>query len=93
MTGKPIADWSYGDLDKEFSEAKVVFDETFITASNDHHSMEPRSTMSYWDNGKCYVFGSSQSQSFVAPGLANLIGIEPENLVYIAEYCGGGFGS
>ena len=93
MTGKPIADWSYGDLDKEFSEAKVVFDETFITASNAHHCMEPRSTMSYWENGKCYVFGSSQSQSFVAPGLANLIGIEPENLVYIAEYCGGGFGS
>ena len=27
------------------------------------------------------------------PGLANLIGITPNELVYIAETCGGGFGS
>jgi CO/xanthine dehydrogenase Mo-binding subunit len=27
------------------------------------------------------------------PGVAQYIGIEPENLVFIAEYCGGGFGS
>jgi CO/xanthine dehydrogenase Mo-binding subunit len=49
--------------------------------------------MSYWENGKCFVYGSSQSQSFVVPGLAGLIGIEVKDLVYIAEFCGGGFGS
>ena len=49
--------------------------------------------MAYWENGKCFVYGSTQSQSFVVPGLANLIGISPNDLVYIAETCGGGFGS
>ena len=39
------------------------------------------------------MYGSTQSQSFVVPGLANLIGITPNDLVYIAETCGGGFGS
>ena len=27
------------------------------------------------------------------PNLARLAGVEPDNLVYIAEFCGGGFGS
>jgi len=93
MSGEPQTEWEYGDLDLAFSDAAVVYDETFVTASNSHHSMEPRSAMSYWENGKCFVYGSSQSQSFVVPGLAGLIGIEVKDLVYIAEFCGGGFGS
>ena len=39
----------------------------------------------------CY--GSTQSQSFPFPGIARLLGIDAEDLVYIAEFCGGGFGS
>jgi xanthine dehydrogenase molybdenum-binding subunit len=93
MTGQPQTEWAYGDLEAEFEKAAAVYDETFVTASNSHHSMEPRSVMSYWQNGKCFVHGSTQSQSFIVPGLAGLIGIEPKDLVYISEYCGGGFGS
>jgi len=93
MSGKAVSEWSYGDLEQGFADAKVVYDESFVTASNSHHSMEPRSAMSYWENGKCFLFGSSQSQSFMIPGMAAHIGIEPKDLVYVAEYCGGGFGS
>ena len=71
----------------------MVLDETFVTAGTSHHSMEPRTAMAYWQNGKCHVFGSSQSQSAVLNGLARYIGIAPEDLVYVGEYCGGGFGS
>jgi CO/xanthine dehydrogenase Mo-binding subunit len=91
--GKPAQEWSFGDVDAEFAKAKVVYDESFVTASNSHHSMEPRTTMAYWQNGKCFVYGSTQSQSFVVPPLAGLIGIKPADLVYVAEFCGGGFGS
>ena len=77
MTGKTVAEWSYGDVEKGFADAEVVYDESFVTASNSHHSMEPRSAMSYWQNGKCFLFGSTQSQSFVIPGLARYIGIKP----------------
>ncbi|HLF12591.1 MAG TPA: molybdopterin cofactor-binding domain-containing protein, partial [Gammaproteobacteria bacterium] len=92
-TGEPVVEWSYGDIEAGFAQAKLILDESFVTAGMSHHSMEPRSAMAYWENGKCFVFGSTQSQSFVVPGLANLIGISPADLVYIAETCGGGFGS
>jgi CO/xanthine dehydrogenase Mo-binding subunit len=91
--GKPAEEWSYGDLEAGFAEAKLVLDESFVTAGNSHHCMEPRSAMAYWQNGKCYMHGSSQSQTFMVPGMARYIGIRPQDLVYIAEYCGGGFGS
>jgi len=102
-TGEPVVEWSYGDVDAGLAKAAYVLDETFVTAGMSHHSMEPRSAMAYWENGKCFVFGSTQSQSFVVPGLAGLIQerqpdgkwmpIDPANLVYVAETCGGGFGS
>ena len=92
-TGAPGAEWSYGDIDAGFADADLVLDESFVTASTAHHSMEPRTAFAYWQNGKCYVHGSTQSQSIVHPGLANYIGIPPEDLVFVAEFCGGGFGS
>ena len=91
--GKPVDEWSFGDVEAGFKEAKIVLDETFVVAGQSHHCMEPRSAMAYWQNGKCHVFGSSQSQSFMMPGLARYCGIKPQDLVYVAEYCGGGFGS
>ncbi|MEO8467708.1 MAG: xanthine dehydrogenase family protein molybdopterin-binding subunit [Gammaproteobacteria bacterium] len=91
--GEPILEWSYGDVDAGFKKAALVLDETFVTGTMSHHSMEPRSAMAYWENGKCFVYGSTQSQSFIVPGLAAYIGIKPEDLVYVAETCGGGFGS
>ena len=91
--GEVTTEWSYGDVEAGFRDAAVVLDETFVTAGTSHHSMEPRTAMAYWQNGKCHVFGSSQSQSAVLNGLARYIGIAPEDLVYVGEYCGGGFGS
>src|SRR5690606_15454633 len=90
--GEPLAEWSYGDVEGNFAKAALVLDETFVTAGMSHHSMEPRSAMAYWQNGKCFVYGSTQSQSFVVPDLASFIGIDPADLVYVAETCGGGFG-
>jgi len=92
-TGEPVVEWSYGDVDAGLAKAAFTLDETFVTAGMSHHSMEPRSAMAYWENGKCFVFGSTQSQSYIVPFLAGLIGIDPANLVYVAETCGGGFGS
>ena len=91
--GKSAEDWAYGDIEAGFAKSKVVYDETFVTSSISHHSMEPRTSFAYWQNGKCFVHGSTQSQSFIVPQLAQLIGIKPDELNYIAEFCGGGFGS
>jgi CO/xanthine dehydrogenase Mo-binding subunit len=88
-----VREWTVGDLDAGFAEAAYVLSESFVTASHSHHSMEPRSALAYWENGKCFLHGSSQSQSFPVPALAGYIGIDPADLVFIAEFCGGGFGS
>ncbi len=91
--GKPAEEWTYGDLEAGFNDAALVLEENFVTATNSHHSMEPRSAMAYWQNGKCHLFGSTQSSSFSHRFAAKYVGVEPQDLVYVTEYCGGGFGS
>jgi len=91
--GQPISEWSFGDVEAGLADAKLVLDETFVTAGLAHHSMEPRSALAQWQNGKLILRGSTQSQSFILPALARLCGVEVENLAYVSEFCGGGFGS
>ena len=91
--GRATYEWSYGDVDAALAAADLVLDETFVTQGISHNSMEPRSCMAYWQNGKCYLHTSSQSGSFPIPTTARYIGITPDELVFIAEFCGGGFGS
>ncbi|HET9948436.1 MAG TPA: xanthine dehydrogenase family protein molybdopterin-binding subunit [Longimicrobiales bacterium] len=91
--GQPLDEWSYGDVEGAFAEAALVLDESFVTAGTSHHSMEPRSAFAYWEGGKCYLHGSCQSHTNAVPGLARYIGVDPDDLVFIAEFCGGGFGS
>ncbi|MGC1452477.1 MAG: molybdopterin cofactor-binding domain-containing protein, partial [Candidatus Sulfotelmatobacter sp.] len=91
--GKPAESWTYGDLDAAFKASKLVIEESFVTAGYSHHSMEPRTAMAYWQGGKCFLYGSNQSHTAAIPNIARYIGIEPKDLVFIAEYCGGGFGS
>jgi CO/xanthine dehydrogenase Mo-binding subunit len=91
--GTPGAEWSFGDVDAGFAAAKYVLDESFVTAALSHHCLEPRSCMAMWQGDKVFIYGSTQSQTAVMPNLARLAGVEPEQLVYIGEFCGGGFGS
>ena len=92
-SGSPVTEWSYGDVDQGLKGAKLVLDESFVTAGLSHHSLEPRSALAYWQNGKCVLHASSQSQSFPVPGIARYLGIDPQDLAFVAEFCGGGFGS
>jgi CO/xanthine dehydrogenase Mo-binding subunit len=86
-------EWSFGDLDAGFKQAALVLDETFVVQSTSHQTMETRSAMAYWQNGKLYLHGSTQSVVRTVDNLARWVGIEPSQLVLISEYTGGGFGS
>jgi xanthine dehydrogenase molybdenum-binding subunit len=59
--GAGADEWSYGDLDAGFKSARIVVDETFVVQSTGHQPMESRSAMAYWQNGKLYLHGSTQS--------------------------------
>jgi CO/xanthine dehydrogenase Mo-binding subunit len=91
--GKAPDEWSYGDLDAGFKDAEVIVDETFVVQSTGHQPMETRTAMAYWQNGKLYLHGSTQSVVRTVDGLASWVGVDAKNIVLISEYCGGGFGS
>ncbi len=92
-TGEAPDKWTIGDLDAGFAEAALTLDETVVHQSLSHHALEPRSALAYWQNGKLYLYGSTQSTARTVPALANWVGIDPADVVFISEYTGGGFGS
>jgi xanthine dehydrogenase molybdenum-binding subunit len=91
--GKPPDEWSYGDLDTGFRNAALVLDETFVTPDVSHHTLEPRSAMAYWQNGKLYLHTGTQSTTQTRTALARWMNMPIEKIVFISEYTGGGFGS
>ena len=91
--GKAPDEWSYGDLDAGFRNAALVLDETFVTPDTSHQTLETRSAMAYWQNGKVYVHTGTQSTAQTVPALARWLNLDPDNVVFISEYTGGGFGS
>jgi xanthine dehydrogenase molybdenum-binding subunit len=91
--GKAPDEWSYGDLDPSFKNAALVLDETFVTPDTSHQTLETRSAMAYWQNGKVYIYTGTQSTAQTLPAIARWLNISPDNVVFISEYTGGGFGS
>jgi len=91
--GKAPDEWSYGDLDSGFKNAALVLDETFVTPDTSHQTLETRSAMAYWQNGKVYIHTGTQSTAQTLPAIARWLNIDAEKVVFISEYTGGGFGS
>src|SRR5438552_10290607 len=91
--GKFSDEWSFGSVDDGLKKADLVLDETFMTQSTGHQPLETRTAMAYWQNGKCYLHGSTQSTVQTVASFARWTGIQPNQVVMISEYTGGGFGS
>ncbi len=91
--GKPQDEWSFGDLDAGFKSAALVLDETFSTSNNHHQTLEPRSTMAYWQNGKLYIHTGTQSAVQTVASIARWLRLKVQDIVLVTEYTGGGFGS
>src|SRR5271156_238576 len=91
--GKTPDQWSFGALDAGFKSAALVLDETFVTPDTSHQTLETRSAMAYWQNGKVYVYTGTQSTAQTVPAIARWLNIDRSKVVLISEYTGGGFGS
>ncbi len=91
--GKPMEEWSFGDVEAGFRQAALVVDETFVVPSTGHHPLETRTAMAYWQNGKLHLHCSTQSVVRTVDAVARWVGIKAEEVVLICEYTGGGFGS
>ncbi|HUB51704.1 MAG TPA: xanthine dehydrogenase family protein molybdopterin-binding subunit, partial [Terracidiphilus sp.] len=86
-------EWSYGDVDAGFRNAALVLDESFVTPDVSHQCLETRTAMAYWQNGKLYMHTGTQSTAQSIAALARLMNLDPDKVVFISEYTGGGFGS
>ena len=85
--------WEVGDVEAGLAEADLILDETIVHQSVSHHPLEPRSSMSYWENGRLFMHTSTQSLVQTRNGVARQLGLDIEDVVLVGEYCGGGFGS
>ena len=91
--GEPETQWERGDVEAGFAEADLILEETLAHQSLTHHPLEPRSCMAYWQNGRLHFFGSTQSTARAHSAMASLMGLRLDEVVFVGEYCGGGFGS
>jgi CO/xanthine dehydrogenase Mo-binding subunit len=91
--GKPQDEWVYGDLDAGFKNAALVLDETFVTPDSSHQTLEPRTALAYWQNGKVFVHMGTQSTVQTLAALGRWLNMDPNQIVLVSEYTGGGFGS
>jgi xanthine dehydrogenase molybdenum-binding subunit len=91
--GKATDEWVFGNIDEGFKKADLILDETFMTQSTGHQPLETRTAMAYWQNGKLFLHGSTQSTVQTVASVARWTGLTPDKVVIISEYTGGGFGS
>src|SRR5882672_1085077 len=91
--GKTPDEWSYGNLDAGFKNAALVLDETFVTPNTSHQTLESRTAMAYWQNGKLYIHCSTQSVVQTVGSASRWLHLDQKDIVVISQYTGGGFGS
>ena len=89
----PEATWTYGDVDAGFKNAALVLDETFYTPNTSHQTLESRTAMAYWQNGKLHMHSGTQSTVQTVGSITRWLGLKAEDVVLISAYTGGGFGS
>lgn len=91
--GEAPEEWTFGDVEAALKDAALVVDETFVVQATSHQTLETRSALAYWQGGKVFLHGSTQSTMRTHPSAAAWVGVDPKDLVFVSEYTGGGFGA
>ena len=86
-------DPSVGDAETAFGAAPVKVDGRYSTPTQHHNPMELFATACAWAGGKLTVWESSQNMWGFKNGLAEQLGISPDEVRVTSPYVGGAFGS
>ena len=81
-----------GDFDAAFDAAPVKIDSRFHTADESHAMMEPHATIAAWEGPKLTLWTSNQMVNWAKESMAEILGIDAENVRVDSPYVGGGFG-
>jgi xanthine dehydrogenase YagR molybdenum-binding subunit len=86
-------DTERGDPDAALASAAVGVDATYSTPAYHNNPMEPHATIAEWDGGRLTVYDSTQGVQGARRAIAQVFGLEPEQVRVICPHVGGGFGS
>ncbi|MCQ1946192.1 MULTISPECIES: xanthine dehydrogenase family protein molybdopterin-binding subunit [unclassified Arthrobacter] len=86
-------DSSQGDFDGAFDTAALRIDATYSTPPEHNNPLEPHVTVAQWDGTVMTLWDSTQGVHAVKSTLAQVLGLDEEQVRVIAPHVGGGFGS
>lgn len=84
---------SRGDSDAAFQNAAQRIDQTYTTPVEVHNPMEMHSSTAYWQDGKLFLYESTQGVVNHRNFLANVFDLPPDRVEVRAPFIGSGFGS
>ena len=90
---KKHQDPAVGDAAGAYASAPVKIDAQYATATEHHNPIELFTTACSWTGSKLTVWESSQNMWGFKTGLAQQLGIKPDDIHVISPFVGGAFGS
>jgi len=81
-----------GDAAAALDNAAVKLDETYVTPAETHNPLELHSTVSLWDGPTLMLYDSTQGVVNLRSVLAQMFGLNKENVRVISKFLGSGFG-
>jgi len=82
-----------GDLEAALAAADVRIDAEYVTPQVNHNPIEPHATLAVCDDGRLTLYESTQWVMGTRNVIAKALELEPDNVVIISPFVGGGFGS
>jgi xanthine dehydrogenase YagR molybdenum-binding subunit len=82
-----------GDFAKAFEAAELKLSASYETPAQHHNPMELFATSCAWNDDRLTIFEPSQYVYGLKNGVAEQLGIDPDNVRVINAYVGGAFGS
>ena len=90
---KEYEDPSVGDAEGAFAAAPVKVEARYSTPTQHHNPIELFTTTCAWTGGKLTIWESSQNVWGYKNGIAEQLGISPDDVRVISPFIGGAFGS
>ena len=92
-SGGEYEDPHVGDEAQAFAAAPVKVDARYATPTQHHNPIELFTTTCAYENGKLTVWESSQNVKGFQYGLAQQLGMNPDDIRIVSPFIGGAFGS
>lgn len=81
-----------GDPDQAFQSAGVKLDEAYSTPVETHNPIELHATVALWNGHKFTLYETSQAVFNHRDVMAQMLGVQPEQIEVISRFLGSGFG-